>query len=582
MLTSGETGQTGRESASKSMILLYVVFALSGALSVTASALTAFGGFTWGLPSNTHIQSYHPDEQNVTYSLRNMHPAQRDFNPRFWGNPTFYTYQVGALALAASKAGLLPANLDAEYWLAHPDAVRAFYVIGRELSMAYAILSAILVYYVARRVASDRFAPFAAAIMFVSLPVTAVHSHYMTVNASSVFWALAAMLFALRMQDKPSWPNYILAGAFAGFAISTKLNNAFLPLAILAAHIVAAAPNGWRKVLLSGRLLAAIAACAAAFFAGSPYYVLAHREVITDPHNQMNVAALWDLSAAPAELLKDFWNHWTAACGWVLAAVFVAALPLAFVFGPRRRLAPILAVVFPFFALALKSGWWAFPSRVWPLLALLAIITAVLIFEHRYAFIGGLVAPSAIAGLLVTVPWNVAYLNLSRGEHIRDESSRWIASNVHPDSGIIILDTPYYEAPNIVYQNAVHPEYVAGPRYDIVDLGGNFGALKDAAGKWLVVTQSYEKTLREKTGMGIQEYADRNGFELVTTFDRDFEAFGVVLRSWIPADMVQDYTIYIYRRKEAAPSATVPPAEPEGGFLPEEYGTTHRHIESDI
>lgn len=548
VVNSAETGAARGKPGSRGPVGLYITFLLIGACAAAAALLTAFGAFSWGLPNDAHIGSYHPDEQNITYSLRNMRPAQHDLNPHFWGNPTFYTYQVGALALLASKVGVLPPRMDAGYWLTHPDAVRTFYVIGRELSVAYAVLSMVLVFYVTRRITGDKYASAVASLMFVALPVTAVHAHYMTVNASAVFWSLTAMLFALRIQDKPSWANYVFAGIFAGFAISTKFNNAFLPFAILTAHVVALAPLGWRRVLLSGRLMAAAVACGLAFFAGSPYYVLAHSEVTADPHSRMNMAALFDFSQPIDRVLYHFWNHWTASCGWVLAGVFLAVVPLAFVFGPRRRLLPVYAVVVPFLALAVKSGWWAFPSRIWPLLALLSILTAVLLFERRWSFIAGLLVPATVLGLVVTIPWNMAYYNLTQGAHIRAESSAWIETNVHPDSGIIVLDTPYYESPNIVYQNAVHPECVTGTRYDIVNLGGDFDALKAAVGQWLVIPQGYEEKLRAKTGMGIVQYAEKNGFGLVTRFNRDFEAFGVELRSWAPADMVQSDPVYIFAR----------------------------------
>jgi 4-amino-4-deoxy-L-arabinose transferase-like glycosyltransferase len=542
----------------RGFLAFYIVFALIGCASVAAALLLAFGGFTWGLPGPDHIQSYHPDEQNVTLSLRNMHPENRDFNPHFWGNPTFYTYQVGALALAAAKLHILPGRLDSAYWLAHPEAVRTFYILGRELSFAYMVLSAVLVFYVTRRLTADKFAPLVAAAIFISLPVTAVHCHYMTVNSAAVFWSLAAMLVTLRILDKPTWVSYIFAGLFAGLAIATKLSNAFLPLAILTAHVVASAPLGWKRLLLPGRLVAAAVMCGLGFFAGSPYYVLAHNEVIADAHHNMNMAALFDFTTPPDVMLGDFWNHWSAACGWVLGAVFFAALPVAFVFGPRRRLAPVFAVVFPLLLLAVKSGWWAFPSRIWPLLALLSIVTAVMLFERRRAIAAGLLAPSLALGLLITIPWNIAYFNLTRYPHVREESSQWIEANIRPEAGIIILDTPYFESPDVIYRDAVHPEAAGGPRFKIVNLEGDFAALKSAPGKWLVIPERYDGKLREKLKVGMNDYARRNGFGLVTTFDRDFEAFGYALRSWIPADMVQNYAVYIFRRNEPVPAAASP------------------------
>jgi hypothetical protein len=522
-------------------------------LSFILAAIVAFyvaTEFGWGLPSADHIQSYHPDEQNVTYSLRNMHPENLDFNPRFFGNPTFYTYQVGALALAARTAGILPREMNEAYALSNPGAVTRFYLIGRLLSFAYAVLSVILVYGIAKLLTGDLLLALTAAVIFVALPITAVHSHYMTVNASAVFWSLAAILFALKIQDRPSWRNYILAALFAGLAISTKMNNAFLPFAILAAHLTAPGDAKWLRRLAAARLWVAALVCIAAFVAGSPYYVLSYESVRANPHNQMNLAALLDFHTPLATVLKDFWQHVSAACGPVMGAILLASLPAAFIVGPRRRLAPILAVAVPFLLLAVKSGWWAFPSRMWPLFALLAILVPVLALRKpRSVAVRVVLMLVLAAGALSSMTWNVAYNNLMATEHVRAEASRWITDSIPQGSSVIVLDTPYFDDPDVIYENALHPDFVRGRRYNIVNLHGDLDALPKADGQWLVIPERFLLPVRRGKGLWLNEYAAANGFYPIVTFERPFAAFGWKLRDWVPADMVQAYPVYIFKRK---------------------------------
>jgi len=538
----GDGGYAGRR-----WVPLWFVAAAAAA----SAGLVAVGAFGWGLPDGTHVQSYHPDEQNTTYSLRNMRPKELDFNPRFFGNPTFYTYQVGALALAASSTGWVPREMSEDFWLAHPQAVRRFYILGRSLSFVYALLSVYFVYAVTRRVGGHRQAALLAAAAFAALPVTAVHSHYMTVNAASVFWCLVAAFFAVGIINRPSWKNYILAGVFGGLAISTKMNNLFVPLAVFAAHLAVPGGARWWRRLLVGKLWAAWGLAAAAFFAGSPYYLLAYDTVKNDPHNKMNMAALFGFSAPASVVLKDFWNHVTAACGWGLAILFLFALAVALA-ARLRRLAPVLAVAVPFLLVAVKSGWWAFPSRLWPLLAFMAIVTGTLLARAKGAARAAL-GVALGAALLAAIPWNVAYYSLARAPHIRAESSRWIEANVPAGSRLIILQTPYFEDPDIVYENALHPRYVSGPKYEIVDLRGNFGALSGTPGEWLVVPEYLGSALKAKTGKGIRDYAAAGGFRMEKEFQRTFEAFGWQLRTWIPADMIQDYPVLIFARRASAP-----------------------------
>lgn len=528
------------------------LLAAAVAFSLAASFAVAVLGFGWGLPAETHIQSYHPDEQNITYSLRNMNPAEMDFNPRFFGNPTFYTYQVGALALATSYAGLLPREMSEEYWLAHPESVRRFYIVGRGLSLLYAMGSLVLVYVVAHRLTGDRIASAGAVVIFACLPAVAVHSHYMSVNASAVFWSLAALLFALRLRDKPSWTNYLWAGVLAGLAISTKLSNAFLPFAILAAHLQASPGKPLAARLFSGKLCAAAGICLAAFFAGSPYYLLSFGAMQSDPHNRMNFAAFLSMSDPVGQVLAHFWNHLAASCGQVFAVMFLLAGPAVLLLD-RRRSAPIVAVALPFLAVALKSGWWAFPSRMLPLLALAAIFTAGLVRKVRAGGFARFAVTAVMAGAFASAGvWNFAYFNLMRGEHVRAASSRWISQTIEPGSTIAVLETPYFDDPDIVYENALHPGRTAFARYDIENLHGDYDSLSQSRARWLVVPQRFEDKLAQGGREGIIPYAAAHGFELAGTFSRDFDAFGIRLRDWVPADMVQQYPVYVFRRTEGS------------------------------
>jgi len=530
---------------------LFLVVAAAG-FALAASLAVSVGGFAWGLPCEKHIQSYHPDEQNVTYSLRNMKPREFDFNPRFFGNPTFYTYQVGALAAAASLAGVLPRRMEEDYWLAHPESVRRFYVLGRGLSLLYAAGALVLIFMAARRLGCGRPGAALAAVVLASLPAFAVHSHYMTVNASAVFWSLAALVSALRLRERPSWANYVWAGAFAGLAISTKLNNAFLPFAIAAAHLQATRGRPFTARLFSGRLWAAGAVCLAAFFAGSPYYLLSFGCVRADPHHQMNLAAFFSLADPPGKVLADFWNHLEASCGSVMAVGLLVAAPAALVLHGRRS-APVPAVALPFLAVAVKSGWWAFPSRMLPLLALLSLLAAFLFSQClRQGALKFAAAAVLAAGLAWAGVWNAAYFNLMRAEHIREASSEWITRNIPAGQTVIVLDTPYFDDPNILYEAALHPETGRAASYEIANLGGDYASIDAAAGNWLVVPQRFEEKLRRAGYGGIAHYAEAHGFTLEKKFSRDFAAFGLELRDWVPADMVQQYQVYVFKRRRGA------------------------------
>ena len=120
-------------------------------------------------------------------------------------------------------------------------------------------------------------------------------------------------------------------------------------------------------------------------------------------------------------------------------------------------------------------------------------------------------------GLLVTIPWNMAYFNLTqRRAHPRrvermDRSQRpprqpGSSSSTRPYLRVAEYRLPERRTPGVRHRH----------EYDIVNLGGDFDALPTRPAKWLVIPERYDAILREKLGMGIDEYARKSGFGLVT------------------------------------------------------------------
>ena len=97
----------------------------------------------WGLPSEQHHFSFHPDEYNVLRVLGAMNPSSLDFNPQYFHNPPVYYYLCGGAYAVARLAGLLP-PLDRSSLHTDPAGVAAFYRCGRLLSVACAVATVLL------------------------------------------------------------------------------------------------------------------------------------------------------------------------------------------------------------------------------------------------------------------------------------------------------------------------------------------------------------------------------------------------------------------------------------------------------
>jgi hypothetical protein len=94
------------------------------------------------------------------------------------------------------------------------------------------------------------------------------HTVAMTTAGFALLWA------ALRVLDRPSWGNWLLAGGIAGLGLLTKYNFALLLAAVALAGLLV--PTA-RRVLLSGRMLAG---AAVTFVIAAPHYawLLLHRD----------------------------------------------------------------------------------------------------------------------------------------------------------------------------------------------------------------------------------------------------------------------------------------------------------------
>ena len=195
------------------------------------------------------LRSYHPDEYVLLKGLRHMQPERLDFFPGFFAWPPLHFCHVGA-ALAASwgvgYVDLAPEKHTAAFAYAHPDALGRTYVVGRCVTLLFALVAVGAMYAIGNRL----YAPPAGLICALFLAVTpafSYHAGFMTADVPMLAWALLATLCAvLAMQDgRLRW--YLLAGACVGLAAATRYKGVLCALTVIAAHALGHA-EGHRKL----------------------------------------------------------------------------------------------------------------------------------------------------------------------------------------------------------------------------------------------------------------------------------------------------------------------------------------------
>ena len=169
-------------------------------------------------------------------------------------------------------------------------------VTGRVVSALADVGAVVLVYLLARRMYGRREAILASAL--VTLAVIHIQlSHFFAVDTILTLFAVAALYFMFRVADDGRPRDSVLAGAFIGLGLATKISLAPIYMALMAAHVLfvisALRLTGGRAVAVdqvmgaaAGRFAAAMIASLAVLFVAQPYMFLDWSQFFSDAMEQ--------------------------------------------------------------------------------------------------------------------------------------------------------------------------------------------------------------------------------------------------------------------------------------------------------
>jgi len=267
-------------------------------------------------------------------------------------------------------------------------------------------------------------------------------ARYALPDVPMAFFASLSMIASLAILSRPALRRYLLCGAFAGLAISMKYNGATVLAALLTAHFVAHHEGGkpwrWRTARL---LLAGLAACAVAFFIGSPVWLLEPGRVsaaLTETVAHVRAGHYFVPGGRPYIWVVRYLVRAETMIG--LAALLGAVWA---VLRHRRREAPIL--VFLALTVAVIGRWQKqspyFLLGIWP--AWLAL-GAVFLRDLASRLPRPRLALGVIVGLLVILPaWRAAAtVRRELPTDNRIPAGRWIRENLE-DRACLARDWGY-------------------------------------------------------------------------------------------------------------------------------------------
>jgi len=242
--------------------------------------ITAFLLRSCGLSHDIeHGNIYHPDTPKQIYATQIFLQGEHLFRT---GNINYdgYPYLNSHLVATLVRAGLPAINgvrrhLGMSQPLPPPGRMELFWIF-RLMNALLSTASVAIAYLIARRLFSPD-AGLLAAMLATLSPLAVITCHDAMSDTSAIFFALLAVYFALRIEDRSFLRDYIFAAVAVAFAFSAKYHGAIAVLAVAVAHMLR---YGCGKALFSRDSLTRMLLFACAGLAG---FAIATPAVLIDP-----------------------------------------------------------------------------------------------------------------------------------------------------------------------------------------------------------------------------------------------------------------------------------------------------------
>ncbi len=204
-----------------------------------------FAGVSYGLP-----YVYRSDEPTMVDIALNILKT-RDLNPHWFGYPSvmFYlnalVYAIYFLLWRAVGIFKTVADMQAPYFITMGvgrELTPNLLLLGRSLTALFGMGCVFLIYIIGKRVQNVWVGVLSAAILAVS-PTAIGWSQNIAPDTFALFFILVSLLATLGIYQNADLRSYVLSGAAAGVAVSSKYNAVFILIPMLVAHFLRIARN---------------------------------------------------------------------------------------------------------------------------------------------------------------------------------------------------------------------------------------------------------------------------------------------------------------------------------------------------
>lgn len=508
---------------------------LAGVLAIT------FGLHLWGI---RHDLPYVTEDPVFAAAAARI-AASGDLNPRWFGHPgSTLIYPLAGIYrvwyAVTNGGGLL--KPDARLWAAFESGPAEFYLLGRLLTVTFAVASVVLVYQIGQRVYGEPAALIGS--LCAAIQPTLVFAKRVRTDSATVFFAMLGLWCCLRLYERQTLANQLLAGAAVGLAIGTKYDLGMLVVVLLLIDGLIV----WRHLRerqnvrrACTRAAVGLLGMALAFAVSTPYFFLDFTTAWRTMTNELR----------SGQLGVENWSHgsnlWYYLWTVIPEAIFLpqaicALVGLGLVVRNRRPHQLLLLVFVLTFLVAISfhplhaSQW---PIAVLPLVSLLAAhgltaaVAAVEVHVPRLRFLHPLVLTCGTVLLVAPPAYRVALMDMRFAQLSTSVLAREWAEHHLPAGSRVVYE--WYTLPPPLKKNFVERPVSQLAVKKTVDYYTQHGF------RYLLTSNRY---------YGVY-LADPDHYPEEAAFYQDLFARGHLLHQVAPAENQEGTTIRIYEMNSA-------------------------------
>jgi hypothetical protein len=437
-------------------------------------------GIDFGLP-----YLHHPDEPNKVQAAVNI-VKSGNLNPHYFKKPTLLIYANAALTVPYYLLGKAEGRFHSRADLTVPDRPLlgtgyteepGLMLWGRTLSAVIGVLVVLLTWAVGKRFFANPWVPLLGALAVAVSPMQVTQSHYIEVNIYLVAAVLLVLWASLKVLERGSGRDYLMAGFLVGIAVTCKYPGAVAIIFPATAHWL----RSGRRFPIDGHLKLLAIMVPVGFLLGTPYALL-------DPVNFVKGAGYEAGHYATGhEGLEGNTLFWYLSYAWNEEGPLMAAAAVAIFLAIRRKdprltlLASFPLVYFVFISLfQVRNGRTFLPLTPFAFLLGIGLLVELGGRARQLASGAGRWAGQGAVGLALlaglAVPFGNA-LEFNRAlvaTDSRDTSRAWIEANL-PEGTAIALESysPYlrpekYRLTYILRAALEPPEWYRAQRVEYV------------------------------------------------------------------------------------------------------------------